>query len=59
VAGSPAAAAAMAAHRDLITGETLATSLDLLDAGALDGDPAAGDPVSVGDGEAVRIRVTS
>jgi isoleucyl-tRNA synthetase len=59
VAGSPAAVTAMQAHRDLITAETLATRLDLLDAGALDGDPAAGDPVSVGDGEIVRIRVTT
>ncbi len=59
VAGSPAALAAMTAHRDLITGETLATGLELLPATALDDDPAAGDPVSVGDGEAVRIRVTS
>jgi len=49
----------MQAHRGLITGETLATGLDLLDAGALDGDPAAGHLVSVGDGEVVRIRVTT
>jgi len=51
--------AAMTAHHDLITGETLATGLELLPAPALDGDPAAGDPVTVGDGETVRIRVTS
>jgi isoleucyl-tRNA synthetase len=57
VAGSPAAVAAMAAHRGLIARETLATSVDLLDAAALEQDPGAGDPVSVGDGEVVRIRV--
>jgi isoleucyl-tRNA synthetase len=59
VAGSPAAVAAMAAHRGLIARETLATSVDLLDAAALEQDPGAGDPVSVGDGEVVRIRVAS
>ena len=40
VAGTAAALAGVAAHRDLIAGETLATRLDLLAAGALDGDPA-------------------
>ncbi|HEY3979242.1 MAG TPA: isoleucine--tRNA ligase [Streptosporangiaceae bacterium] len=59
VAGTEAALAAVAAHRDLIAAETLATGLDLLAAGALDGDAGAGDPVSVGDGENIRIRVTS
>jgi isoleucyl-tRNA synthetase len=59
VSGTPAALAAVAAHRDLIAAETLATGLDLLDAGALDADPAAGDPVPVGDGENIRIRVTT
>jgi isoleucyl-tRNA synthetase len=59
VAGAPAAVAAMAAHRDLIASETLATSVELLPAAALDDDPAAGGPVPVGDGETVRIRVTS
>jgi isoleucyl-tRNA synthetase len=59
VAGTPAARAAMAAHRDLIAGETLAAELDLADAAALDGDPAAGDPVTVGDGESVRIRLST
>jgi isoleucyl-tRNA synthetase len=59
VAGSPAAVAAMTAHRGLIAGETLAAGLDLLDAGALDADPGAGDPAAVGDGETVRIRISS
>ena len=49
----------MGTHRDLIAGETLAAGLDLLAAGALDADAAAGDPVPVGDGESVRIRVTA
>jgi isoleucyl-tRNA synthetase len=59
VAGSPVVLAALEQHRDLVTGETLATGLDLLAAGALDDDPAAGDPVTVGDGEPARIRITS
>jgi isoleucyl-tRNA synthetase len=59
VAGAPVVLAALEQHRDLVTGETLAASLDLLAAGALDDDPAAGGPVTVGDGEPVRIRITS
>jgi isoleucyl-tRNA synthetase len=59
VAGSPVVLAALEQHRDLVTGETLATGLDLLAAGALDDDPAAGDPVTAGDGEPARIRITS
>ena len=59
VAGTPAALAALAAHRQLVAGETLAAELDLAAAGALDGDPAAGEPIPVGDGETVRIRLSS
>ena len=59
IAASPAATAAMQAHAGLITSETLATGLDLVAAGALDDDPDASGPVQVGDGEQVRIRVTS
>jgi isoleucyl-tRNA synthetase len=57
VAGTPAAVAAMQAHRGLIAGETLATQLDLAGAAALDDDPRAGGPVPVGDGESVRVRI--
>jgi isoleucyl-tRNA synthetase len=59
VAGAPVVLAALEQHRDLVAGETLATGLDLLPAGALDDDQAAGVPVTVGDGEPVRIRITS
>jgi len=58
IAGSPAARAAMQAHRELISAETLATGLELAEAGQLDDDPAATAPVTVGDGEPVRIRIT-
>ena len=58
VAGTPAARAALAAHQQLIASETLATTLDLVEATALDGDPLASEPTAVGDGESVRIRVT-
>ena len=59
VAGTPAARAALAAHQQLIASETLATTLDLVEATALDGDPLASEPTAVGDGESVRIRVTA
>jgi isoleucyl-tRNA synthetase len=59
VAGTPAARDAVAAHRELIASETLATALDLVEAAALDDDPLASEPVPVGDGESVRIRVTA
>ncbi|MGH3405728.1 MAG: isoleucine--tRNA ligase [Streptosporangiaceae bacterium] len=59
IAATPAAQAAMRAHQELIARETLATRLELADAAALDGDPAAGEPVPVGDGESVRVRVTA
>ncbi len=55
IAGTPAALAALAQHQGLLAGETLAASLDLRQAGALDAHPAAGEPVGVGDGESVRI----
>jgi isoleucyl-tRNA synthetase len=48
-----AARAAIETHRDLIAAETLATALDL---GAL-GDLGGADPVPVGDGAAVAVRV--
>src|SRR6185437_2944778 len=59
IAGTPAAQAAMRAHSELIARETLATELALADADALDGDPAAGDPVQVGDGESIRVLLTA
>jgi isoleucyl-tRNA synthetase len=59
VAGTPAAQEAMRAHQQLIATETLATMLELVESTALDGDPQAGEPTAVGDGETVRIRVTA
>jgi len=59
IAGSPAAREAMRAHEQLIARETLATSVQLAAAADLDGDPAAGQPVPVGDGESVRIALTT
>jgi isoleucyl-tRNA synthetase len=58
IAGPPAALDAITAFRELVAAETLATALDLVGAGALDDDPQAGEPASVGDdSESVRIRV--
>jgi isoleucyl-tRNA synthetase len=62
IAGTPAVQEAVRAHQELIARETLAAQvrlvgLDGLD--ALDGDPQVGDPVQVGDGESVRIRITA
>jgi isoleucyl-tRNA synthetase len=59
IAASPAARQAMLAHQELIARETLATAVELADAGALDADPAAGEATPVGDNEAVRIRVAA
>jgi isoleucyl-tRNA synthetase len=58
IAGSPAALDALRAHQRLMAGETLATTVDLADAAALDGGPA-GEPALVGDGEPVWIRLVS
>jgi hypothetical protein len=49
----------MRAYRELIAGETLAVTVELAGPDALDGDPLAGQPTPVGDGERVRIRVTA
>jgi isoleucyl-tRNA synthetase len=57
IAGSPAAQQALRAHQELIARETLATDLDLVAADGLDDDAQAGEPVSVGDDQTVRIRV--
>jgi isoleucyl-tRNA synthetase len=51
ISGSDRLAAALDAHRDLVTGETLATSVELV------GD-AGGDPVELAEGERVTLRVT-
>jgi isoleucyl-tRNA synthetase len=59
IAATPAAREAMLAHRELIARETLATAVELADAGALDDDPAAGEATTVGDSEPVRIRVAA
>jgi isoleucyl-tRNA synthetase len=58
IAATPAAQQAVRAHQQLITGETLATALELAGPGALDQDPLAGPPTPVGDGESVRVRLT-
>jgi isoleucyl-tRNA synthetase len=58
IAGSPAAQDAMRVHRDLIAGETLASAVELVAADGLDGDPQAGEPAAVGDGETVRVRLS-
>ena len=59
IAGPPAAQQAMRAHQQLIARETLATAVDLAGPSALDDDPLAGELTPVGDGEAVRIRLTA
>jgi hypothetical protein len=48
----------MAAHRQLIARETLASAVELAGAAALDDDPAAGEPAPVGERETVRVRIT-
>jgi isoleucyl-tRNA synthetase len=58
IAASAAAQDALRTHRDLVAGETLAVAADLVAPGALDTDPQAGEPVAVGDGETVRIRLS-
>jgi isoleucyl-tRNA synthetase len=58
IAGSPAAREAIAAFRELVAEQTLATALDLVEAAALDDDPQAGEPSPVGDeGDVVRLRL--
>ena len=59
IAATPAAQQAVRAHQQLIARETLATSVELAGPAALDGDPSAGPPTPVGDGESVRIRLRS
>jgi isoleucyl-tRNA synthetase len=59
IAGTLAAQHAMRAHLQLIAGETLAATVELTAPDALDGDPLAGQPTPVGDGELLRIRVTA
>ena len=57
IAASAAAQDSMRAHQQLIAGETLATAVEFTGPAGLNGDPRAGDPVPVGDGESVRIRI--
>ena len=59
IAASPAAQQAMREHRQLIITETLASTVELTGPDALDADPAAGDPVLVGDGEQIRVRLAA
>jgi len=58
IAASPAAQDLLRTHRDLVAGETLAEAVDLVAPAGLDTDPQAGEPVTVGDGETVRIRLS-
>jgi len=59
IAGSPAAQESMRAHQQLIARETLATAVKFVGAAELDGDPQVGEPIPVGDGESVQIRLTA
>jgi isoleucyl-tRNA synthetase len=59
IAGTPAAQESMRAHQQLIARETLATAVGFVGPGELDGDPQAGEPAPVGDGQYVRIRLTA
>ena len=47
------------AHQQLIGNETLATAFELLSPDALDHDASAGAPAQVGDGETIRVRISS
>ena len=58
IAASAAARDAVRTHRDLVAGETLAEAVDLVAPAGLDTDPQAGEPVTAGDGETVRIRLS-
>jgi isoleucyl-tRNA synthetase len=58
IAASRAAQDALRTHRDLVAGETLAGAVELVAPAGLDTDPQAGEPVTVGDGETVRIRLS-
>jgi isoleucyl-tRNA synthetase len=58
IAGTPAAQQAIRMHQDLIATETLATAVELAGPAALDGDPQAGDPATVGEHETIRIRLS-
>ncbi|GAA2022067.1 isoleucine--tRNA ligase [Catenulispora yoronensis] len=59
IAGTPAARAAIETHQELIATETLADSVNLTEANALDDDPQAGEPSVVGDDETIRVRITA
>jgi isoleucyl-tRNA synthetase len=59
IAGTPAVQRAVRAHQQMIATETLATAVELLDTDALDDDPRAGEPVTVGDNETIRIRLNA
>jgi isoleucyl-tRNA synthetase len=55
IASTPAARHAIRAHEQLIANETLATLIELVGVGALDGEPLVGEPTPVGDSESVQI----
>jgi isoleucyl-tRNA synthetase len=59
IAGTPAAREAIRIYQALIATETLADSVETVEATFLDGDPRAGEPNVVGDNETIRIRLTT
>jgi isoleucyl-tRNA synthetase len=59
IAGSSAARTALTLYEGLIARETLAPAVELAAEDALDDDPVAGEAVTVGEDESVRIRVVS
>ena len=59
IAGTPGAQRVMQTHQQLIVTETLAATIELLDAKTLDDDSHAGEPVTVGDNETIRIRLNT
>jgi isoleucyl-tRNA synthetase len=59
IAGPPAARQAIGAHTELVATETLATSVDLVDPSALDGDSQPGETAVVGENESIRIVVVA
>jgi isoleucyl-tRNA synthetase len=59
IAGTAAAQEAIRTYQALIATETLADSVETVEAAALDGDPQAGEPSVVGDDETIRVRLTA
>jgi isoleucyl-tRNA synthetase len=57
IAGTPAVQEAIRLHQKLIATETLATAVAVVGPAELAGDPQAGEPATVGDGESIQIRL--